>query len=126
MFLVDSHVVLWMVDDDPKLSPSVREQLAQDTTFVSAITVLELAIKSMNGHIVVPEEPEVLIEQQGLQSLPFSPEHAAAIHRFPQLARHDPFDRALLAQALVERLTFVTVDRRLRALGHDWILDPTA
>ena len=79
----------------------------------------------MNGHIVVPDDPEVLIEQQGLLSLPFSPEHAAAIHQFPQLARHDPFDRALLAQALVERLTFVTFDRRLLKLGYDWILDPT-
>ncbi|MCW2749101.1 MAG: hypothetical protein JWR83_211 [Aeromicrobium sp.] len=127
MYLADSHVVLWMADDDRRLGTQMRSILQSDTTkFVSAASVLELTIKLLNGGLVVPRGIEALVEPQGFTPLPVTIEHSSAIAAFPVLKRHDPFDRILLAQAKVEGLTFLTADRRLLTLGFDWIVDATA
>lgn len=125
MFLADSHVVLWLANDDPKLGSSARAAIASEATFVSAVTVLELTIKAMKGRIVIPDGAESLVQQQGLRPLPLQPRHAVAIRQFPELDGRDPFDRALLAQAKADGLVLITADRRLLALGHDWIIDAT-
>lgn len=115
-----------MANDDTRLGSQTRSILASDTTkFVSAASVLELTIKLLNGRLVVPPGIEALVEPQGFTPLPVTFAHASAISAFPELSRHDPFDRILLAQAKVERLTFLTADRRLLALGYDWIVDAT-
>lgn len=63
------------------------------------------------------------ISDAGLALLDFRAEHADAIENFPSLVRHDPFDRMLLAQAHVERLTFLTADETLLGLGLPNVLD---
>ena len=52
-----------------------------------------------------------------------TPEHTAGLVRFPELVGHDPFDRILMAQALVEQIPLLTADRILLGLGLDWVLD---
>lgn len=52
--------------------------------------------------------------------------HAEAIRRFPELARHDPLDRILLAEAVEQRLTLLTADRVLLAMHHSRVADATA
>ena len=89
----------------------------------SAISFAEIVIKEMVGKIEVPAKLEEMFVDAGLQPLSLTPAHAQAIRDFPELVGHDPFDRLLLAQALVERAELLTVDRRLLGLGRDWILD---
>lgn len=124
MYLVDTHVLLWLTAADARLGPGARDALAAAPTVrFSAISVLELTIKAMNGRIRVPDRLEARLVDQGLRPLPFTGEHAEALTASPALAGHDPFDRALLAQARVERLRFLTVDQRLLGLGLDWVVD---
>lgn len=124
MYLIDSHVLLWLVADDAQLGRQTRTVLtASPMTFVSAVTVIELTIKAMNGRLVIPGSARELLEQQGLTPLPVTAEHGTALRAFPELASHDPFDRLLLAQAKTEHLTFLTADRLLLDLGYDWIVD---
>ena len=116
-----------MVDDNPRLGPSARSLIEKAAVvYVSAATIWELTIKSMLGKLEIPEGFESLLLAQGITSLTVSAEHAAAIRRFPELLRHDPFERLLVAQAQLERLDLLTADKVLLASGHEFIIDATA
>lgn len=123
--LLDSHVLLWLVADDPSLGPGARDHiLGADRVYSSSITMLELEIKRLTGRLVVPEDfASRVFEGSGVVELPFQARHAGRIRQFPELVRHDPFDRSLLAQAFAEGLDFCTADGRLLALGLSWVVD---
>jgi len=126
MYLLDTHVVLWLVTDDRRFGASARHRLASSAAVhVSAVTDVELAIKSLLGRLIVPDELHRRMAEQGLVTLALTADHAAVLSDFPELVRHDPFDRILLGQAKFGGLKFLTADRRLLALGHDWIIDAT-
>jgi PIN domain nuclease of toxin-antitoxin system len=126
MVLLDSHVLLWVLTGRRPLGATARAALAaSEVVYVSAATVLELTIKQMLGKLKLPDGFEARLEQQGLTTLSITAAHAAAIRRFPDLARHDPFDRILLAQAVEEQLTLLTADRVLLAMGHPQVADAT-
>lgn len=122
--LLDSHVVLWWVDGSPKLGTDAK-RLIEDasTVHVSAATVLELTIKSMIDRLELPHDFEIQLWETGFEPLPITPAHAAGLREFPQLARHDPFDRVLLSQALLEKIDFFTVDSVLLSLGLPFVVD---
>lgn len=125
MILLDTHVALWLVTTPrQRLGAQALDAIGSEVRVCfSAVTTLEVAIKRMTGRLEVTPDFHVRMREQGLEDLPVTSAHAAAIEDFPQLTRHDPFDRLLIAQAHVERATFVTADRRLLDLGLDWILD---
>ena len=122
--LLDSQVVVWLLDDDPRLGERTRRSIA-DATFVhvSAATVWELTIKTMLGKLDLPPDLDDVLTSQGLVSLPVTGAHASAVRDFPAIARHDPFDRLLVAQAAREGLTLVTADRVLLALELPFVAD---
>jgi PIN domain nuclease of toxin-antitoxin system len=124
--LIDSQVVLWILDDNPRLGTAARQLLTSaPRVHVSAATVWELTIKTMLGKLSVPENlPEILVEQ-GLELMPITAEHAAGIRAFPELRQHDPFDRLITAQASVESMDLLTADRALLALGRSFVVDAT-
>jgi PIN domain nuclease of toxin-antitoxin system len=126
VILLDSHVLLWVLTGRRPLGPKATAALAtSDVVYVSAATMLELAIKEMLGKVTLPDDFEARLREQGLAMLDITGTHASAIRRFPELARHDPFDRILLAQAVEERLTLLTADRVLLAMKHRRIADAT-
>jgi PIN domain nuclease of toxin-antitoxin system len=126
MLLLDSQVALWLVDDNPRLGPIARRRIEDaPVVYVSAGTVWELTIKSMLGKLTLPDGFAGLLVDQGLASLPVTADHASGIAGFPELLRHDPFDRLLVAQARQERLDLLTADRVLLGLGHEFIVDAT-
>lgn len=84
--------------------------------FVSAVSVLEVAIKSSLGKLAVPAAFRSSLEENGFELLSITARHAERVGELP-LHHHDPFDRLLVAQALEERLTFVSGDRALAAYG---------
>lgn len=81
---------------------------------MSAVTVAEVAIKASLGKLEAPELTEQFLRNEGLTPLPFDARHAAALRDLPWHHR-DPFDRMLVTQCMVEDLTFLTVDERIRA-----------
>ncbi|MGQ0630132.1 MAG: type II toxin-antitoxin system VapC family toxin [Sporichthyaceae bacterium] len=123
---MDSQVALWVLSDNPRLGAVARASIAESAAVhVCAASVWELTIKSMLGKLVVPAGVTELLEAQGLQVLDITGQHAEAIREFPELLRHDPFDRLLAAVALTDGLRLLTADRVLLSLGRDFVVDAT-
>jgi PIN domain nuclease of toxin-antitoxin system len=124
MLLLDSQALLWLLDDNPRLGPQARQMIvAAQGVHVSAATVWELTIKTMLGKLSVPTDLSSRITAQGLELLSITAQHAEAIREFPELTRHDPFDRLLVAQASEAGLQLLTADHVLLDLGRDFIVD---
>jgi len=112
--LLDTHVALWAITDSPKLPKKAREliQSPKSSIWISAATVWEIAIKHGLGRGDMPVSGQGALryfQESGYQFLPVEPEHAAAVEELP--AHHaDPFDRILVAQAIVEPMRLITHD----------------
>ena len=120
--LLDTHVLLWLLTDDPTLGDEARRLILRGPTYYSAASAWELAIKSDLGKVTIPDRLAAELRAAGLAELPVTAEHAVAI-REVALPHRDPFDRLLVAAARVEGLTFLTADRVLLATGLPGVLD---
>lgn len=115
-----------MLDDNPRLGRAARSAMKSATrTFVSAATVWELTIKTMLGKLSIPHDFQTRLDDEGLTLVSITAEHATSIRDFPELVKHDPFDRLILAQANCEGLRLLTADRVLLSLGRPEVLDAT-
>ncbi len=124
MLLLDSQALLWLLDDNPRLGRQARQAITSaQGVHVSAATVWELTIKTMLGKLSVPADLSKRLTAQGLVLLSITAEHAEALRDFPELTRHDPFDRLLVAQASRAGLRLLTADQVLLGLDRDFILD---
>jgi PIN domain nuclease of toxin-antitoxin system len=113
-FLLDTHVFIWAVDDDPKLSAAAWSMIEEaDAVYVSSASIWEAAIKYQLGKLkVAPNRLLEAVAPSGFLELSISLRHAAAVANLPPIHR-DPFDRLLLAQAISEPLHFLTADDKL-------------
>jgi len=110
--LLDTHVVLWWLADDPSLSEEIKDRLDHEPDVrVSAATLWEIAIKQALGKIAAPADLPERVRDSGFRELTIGFSHAIAARRLPLIHR-DPFDRMLVAQARCEDLTLVTRDPR--------------
>lgn len=116
--LLDTHVAIWLLTEPKRIPPHVIEVIgnADGDAFVSVVTVWEIAIKHRLGrHDSPPFSGHKAIthfENAGFTLLNVTPAHAAFVERLPPI-HADPFDRLMLAQAIIEGMQFVTYDRRL-------------
>lgn len=108
--LLDTHVVLWWLTDDPTLSDDIKDLLDHEPgVFISPATVWEVSIKQAIGKLQEPPDLPERIRDSGFRELPVTVEHAIAAGRLPAIHR-DPFDRMLIAQARCADLTLATRD----------------
>jgi PIN domain nuclease of toxin-antitoxin system len=109
--LLDTHVVLWWLDDSPLLSREAKTAIADadNVVYVSAVSVWEIVLKRNLGKLTLPDRWEQALLDEPFRRLPVTWEHALELARLPELHR-DPFDRLLLAQAAAEGLVLVTQD----------------
>ena len=116
--LLDTHVLLWWLAGDDRLTPTMREAIADPTTpvVVSAASAWEMAIKAGLGKLTIPGDLAGELGRQGFDELPVTVEDGVAAGALP---RHhaDPFDRMLIAQAARRQFVLVTADRRFT--GYD-------
>lgn len=120
--LLDTHVVLWWLQDDDTLDSATKERLDVDPEiFVSAATVWEVGIKQALGKLAGEGSLAEHIRDSGFAVLPISADHGIAASALP-LHHRDPFDRMLIGQALVEGLTVMTRDRAFGA--YDLPVEP--
>jgi PIN domain nuclease of toxin-antitoxin system len=112
--LLDTHIFIWCVIDDPKLSGAAWSIIeAADAVFVSSASIWEATIKYQLGKLSVqPEQLVGAVGASGFLELPMNFRHAVAVARLPPLHR-DPFDRMLIAQAISEPLHLLTADEQL-------------
>lgn len=124
VILLDTNAVLWLLAEDHRLGPATRARLtAGGPVCFSSVSTLEVTMKQMLGRLELPGSLAEAAVASGLTEVAFTSRHADALPRFPELVRHDPFDRMLLAQALAEGMDLVTSDATLLALGQEWVID---
>jgi len=120
--LIDTHVWLWMCDGFERIGVRAREVLADPETeiLISSASVWEIAIKYRLGKLRLPEPPDRWAPTRrsavGGTALPVTHAHAAAVADLPD-HHQDPFDRLLIAQALLERTPIVTADGVFASYG---------
>ncbi|MCG8334419.1 MAG: type II toxin-antitoxin system VapC family toxin, partial [Proteobacteria bacterium] len=116
--LLDTHIFLWWLFDDPKLSKEMRSIISDSANifFVSSACVWEITTKYRIGRL--PEAQSVAndvpywINKAGFKPLAISPEHAQLAGSW-KIDHRDPFDRMLAAQAKIEDLSLISIDKAL-------------
>ena len=113
-FLLDTHLLLWTAGDPKRLSAKARKLINEPTSelFFSAASLWEIAIKRGLGRDDFKVDVRLLrrgLLDNGYSELPVGSEHAVAIDSLPSIHK-DPFDRILIAQAMVEGITLLTSD----------------
>lgn len=112
--LLDTHIALWSVIEDSRLSSKAKELILapRHTVWVSAVCIWEISIKHGLARTNMPISGTQAFEyfrQSGFYLLPVDPEHAAAVDALENI-HQDPFDRLLIAQAITEPMRLITHD----------------
>lgn len=114
-YLLDTCTFLWVLKDDPALSPAAREafRAGDSDVYLSVVSAWEIAVKHGLGRLPLPEPPSRYVprtrEAHGIESLELDEAAVSMLDRLPPLHR-DPFDRMLVCQALARGCTLVTPD----------------
>jgi PIN domain nuclease of toxin-antitoxin system len=123
-YLLDTQCFLWWLAAPERLNGEARQVIGTraNRIVVSAATSWEIAIKWAIGKLPLPEPPDEFVPKrlarEGFDPLPIEHEHALAVAALPPHHR-DPFDRLLIAQARLEKITLVTADEQMRAYSID-------
>jgi PIN domain nuclease of toxin-antitoxin system len=111
-YLLDTHVVLWAAADPERLGDDVLATISDPTAavYASAVSIAEMAIKMAIGKLALPASPVAIVAELGFAVIPLTGDEADRLTTLPALHR-DPFDRLLIAQAMVGDLVLVSADR---------------
>ena len=119
--LLDTHVFIWWRVNSPRLGASARQAIATaEVVYVSVVSAWEASVKISLGKLEIPGPLEEAVDDSGFSKLFLTFEHAWSLKDLPAHHR-DPFDRMLVVQVLVERLTIVTADPKFELYGVDLI-----
>jgi PIN domain nuclease of toxin-antitoxin system len=116
LILLDTHLYLWCINDDPALSPKAKALILEaNEVYVSSVSIWEACIKIKLGKLDADMDSLIsAITHSGFIELSLTAQHAGRTYQLPLLHR-DPFDRILIAQALTEPLKFLTSDSKLKS-----------
>jgi len=111
-YLLDTHIFLWWMSDAEQLSQEVFDIISDTSNqiYISSATIWEIAIKEALGKLKVDTNLNSAIEANGFIELKISAICANATKELEPI-HHDPFDRMLISQAIVEDMTLITVDK---------------
>ncbi len=118
--LLDTHIFLWYVANDPRLAQAWRQAIrdSRNEVYLSVVSLWEAVIKYHTGSLPLPEAPVTYFPRQRrmhhILSLSIEEEDVSQVALLPLLHR-DPFDRLLIGQAIQQGLTLVTVDASVQA-----------
>ena len=116
--LLDRCTFLWLVSGSAKISRAVSEAFLDphNERYLSAASAWEIAVKHSLGRLPLPAKPEIYIprirEKSGIETLQIDEESALYTSRLPKL-HTDPFDRVLVAQAVVHGMVILTPDEAI-------------
>mgnify|MGYP000921114848 CR=1 FL=1 len=120
-FLLDTHIALFGLAEPERIPARIRETLDEGTIYLSVISFWEVALKSMKKKLDVGDPRNwwaQALERYGATALPLRPEHISVLCSLEPV-HQDPFDRALVAQAIGEDLTLVSFDAEIRKYASD-------
>jgi len=112
--LLDTHVIVWALEDPDRLAAGTRTAIEteENEVFVSVVSPWELAIKGPREGLLLRDDLEAEADRRGFDLLPVHFRHTEPIGSMPYHHR-DPFDRMLVAQAIIDGLTIVTSDSKM-------------
>lgn len=121
--ILDTHVLLWWLNNNKTLSEQASQAIRESNNlvFVSAATAWEISIKKALGKLEAPDDLEEALLTSRFQSLPITISHALLAGQLPP-HHDDPFDRLLVAQSRIERLTLITRDQKQLLYGIQTIV----
>ncbi len=119
-FLIDTHVLLWLIFSPEKLPAQTIQQLedCNNQVSVSSISFLEISLKYRLGKLallgVLPNELPTLATKMGLETAQITPDIFASFYQLPLVEKHnDPFDRLIIWQCISQSMVFVSHDAKL-------------
>jgi PIN domain nuclease of toxin-antitoxin system len=123
-YLLDTHTLIWYVEDVPKLSLLMRSEIDDDTnsTYICIASLWEIAIKVNLGKLKLKVGFNEFLDNVKMRDfgiLQIEDRHLRRLANLPILHR-DPFDRMIISTALVEGLTIITVDEDIRKYDVSW------
>jgi len=124
-YLLDTHAVIWYMGNSPKLPSKMKEIIGSEDNgiYLCSVSLWEIAIKVSLGKLESSLTFDGLldkIESSRIRLLQIEYEHLKKLAALPVLHK-DPFDRQLVAAALVENLTIITVDTHIQNYDVPWI-----
>ena len=129
--LIDTHIILWALDDNPRLPVRAREMIldGQNEIYYSVASIWETSIKYMakpDKIHIIGSALSALCRKMGYMMLPITDEHIKALETLVYHNEHqshnDPFDRIMIAQAKAEQLQFVTHDSKIPFYEEDCVI----
>lgn len=116
MILIDTHILIWMLEKDLRgLGPLAQDILKTQPITVSAVTLIEIAVKKRKGKLDMPETNLIAttLEAKNVAILPIQTQHINNLPNLEETPHADPFDLLLMAQAISERLPLLTCDEEI-------------
>jgi PIN domain nuclease of toxin-antitoxin system len=114
-YLLDTHVLLWLLTDEQTIPAATRQMLADpaNSLAVSVVSIWEIAIKRRLGKLTLSQPTQAIIDELtrlDIALVPILSQHVLLVEQLP-LHHSDPFDRLIIAQAMVENQIIVSRDR---------------
>lgn len=116
-YLLDTHILLWFLEGNEKLSSQARQAIQSTTNpcFVSIASIWEIVIKLNLGKLnlgIELDELKALLKHSEIGILPITFDHLMRLMNLPDIHR-DPFDRVIIAQSIHEDLTLISQDKAI-------------
>lgn len=113
-YLLDTHVFIWWMERNSQLSKNIFNLLnnPQNKIFLSVASIWEIVIKKAKKKLKTPRDVEGGIKASGFIPIDIEMLHILGIEKLP-MYHNDPFDRIIISQAKIERLTLVTDDKKI-------------
>lgn len=115
-YLLDTQIVIWSLDDDPRLSKAVRDVIedTHNTTSITVVSLWEIAIKRSLNKLEFSTDLNNIrnqVTEKQVNLLPITVDHLEAVETLAYQGKHrDPFDQLIISQAIVENLTLISSD----------------
>lgn len=117
-YLVDTHILIWLLTDNLKLDPTVRTVLLDETNefFFSTESIREMILKAKTAKLILPVDIDILLfalqDEYGIRLLTVKPKHLKQLYNLQTPSTHkDPFDHLLICQAITDKLILISADR---------------
>ena len=113
--MLDTHVLIWVLENNPIIKGSPYNLITDNNNsiFISSASVWEINIKKATGKLIVPDDLQQQIKKHQFIALPINPRTCRIGRLLPSLHK-DPFDRMLVAQAKLEKMTILTKDSQVQ------------
>jgi PIN domain nuclease of toxin-antitoxin system len=124
MLLLDTSTLISVILFPNRIGKNTLRLVTRSPNlYFSAVSLFEIVVKQMRGKLNLGGSVSEFLGELDAIALPLRAEDALEVLSFPSLARHDPFDRLLLATTRAHGAKLITSDRKMLDLGFDWILD---